>query len=122
MSSNKAKNTKPELTLRKALWVNGYRGYRVNYKKLPGHPDIAFIKKRVAIFIHGCFWHRCPYCDLPLPKNNAAFWNAKFMANKERDNRKKVVLEEMGWRVLTIWECELKDQDHVLKSIRKEIL
>ena len=70
MSANKAKDTKPEIELRKLLWNNGIRGYRINKKGIPGTPDITISKKRLAIFLNGCFWHRCPHCDLPLPKSN----------------------------------------------------
>ena len=65
MSANKAKNTKPEIALRKALWSEGYKGYRLNWKNVPGRPDIAYPGKKIAIFVNGCYWHRCPKCDLP---------------------------------------------------------
>ena len=78
MSSNKAKNTKPELRLRKALYAGGVRGYRINWKKVPGKPDIAFPGRKISIFINGCYWHRCPYCKLSLPKTNTEFWKEKF--------------------------------------------
>ena len=81
MSANRAKDTKPELLLRQALWQAGHRGYRLHYKKVPGRPDITFVGKRVAIFVHGCFWHRCPKCAYTLPKNNTAFRQAKFDRN-----------------------------------------
>lgn len=70
MSANKAKNSKPEMKLRKYLWNNGLKGYRLHPKKIPGRPDIAFISKKLAIFVNGCYWHRCPKCNYPLPKNN----------------------------------------------------
>ncbi|HVX26317.1 MAG TPA: very short patch repair endonuclease [Parafilimonas sp.] len=108
MSANKGKDTKPELLLRKALWKNGLRGYRLNYKKVPGRPDIAFPSKKIAIFVHGCFWHRCPTCDLPLPKNNVDFWEEKFKKNLARDKQKLIQLKEKGWYTLVIWECKLK--------------
>ena len=81
MSANRAKDTKPELLLRQALWQSGHRGYRLHHKKIPGRPDITFVGKKVAIFVHGCFWHRCPKCAYTLPKNNTAFWQAKFDRN-----------------------------------------
>ena len=109
MSSNKAKNTKPELTLRKALFANGIRGYRLNWKNAPGTPDIAFPGKKIAIFVNGCYWHRCPLCDLPLPKTNIKFWKNKFENNIDRDERKTKELCDIGWKVITIWECEIED-------------
>lgn len=108
MSANRAKGTKPEVTLRKALWRAGHRGYRLHYKKIPGRPDITFVSKKVAIFVHGCFWHRCPKCAYALPKNNTEFWQAKFDRNVARDKRKKADLKHLGWTILTIWECDLK--------------
>lgn len=108
MSANRRKDTKPEVIFRKTLWLNGIRGYRLHWNKVPGRPDIAFPKKKVAIFINGCFWHRCPKCNLPLPKSNASFWKEKFKNNVARDTRKITELENNGWRVLTIWECDIK--------------
>lgn len=108
MSKNKAKNTTPEQYLRKLLWSNGFRGYRLHPKNIPGKPDICFNRKRIAIFVNGCYWHRCPKCDLPLPKNNQEFWKNKFQKNTQRDLDKIRQLIKVGWRVITIWECELK--------------
>jgi DNA mismatch endonuclease, patch repair protein len=110
MSANRAKNTTPELTLRKALWASGLRGYRLHYKKIPGRPDITFVSKKTAIFVMGCFWHRCPNCNYPLPKANTAFWKDKFERNTARDARKKKDLKQLGWKVITVWECDLKNR------------
>ena len=107
MSSNKAKNTKPELKLRKALYADGIRGYRLNWKKVPGRPDIAFPGKKISIFINGCYWHRCPHCELPLPKTNAEFWKEKFEKNIKRDKKKEKELLDLGWTVLVFWECKI---------------
>lgn len=109
MRSNKGKNTKPEILFRKALWNAGIRGYRLHWKKAPGKPDIAFPGKRIAIFLNGCFWHRCPKCNLSLPKNNRSFWEEKFSRNVERDQEKITALRAENWTVITIWECELKE-------------
>ena len=118
MRSNKGKDTGPELTLRKALRDAGFGGYRLNWKKVPGRPDIAYPGRKVAIFVNGCFWHRCPHCDLPLPKSHTEFWQQKFDRNVERDERKRRELEEIGWTVLTVWECEIKkDLPSVLKLV-----
>lgn len=108
MSANKGKNTKPEVTLRKYLWHHGVKGYRLNWKKAPGRPDICFPGRKVAIFVHGCFWHRCPFCNPRVPKTNIEFWQAKFERNQERDARKISELENAGWKVIVIWECQIK--------------
>ena len=93
MSANKAKDTNPEKSLRKALRNVGLVGYRLNYKKVPGRPDICFVSKKLAIFVNGCFWHRCPYCDYPYPKHNQKFWIDKFNKNIARDQKKIEQLE-----------------------------
>lgn len=107
MRSNKGKNTKPELVFRKALRDNGMSGYRIHWK-IPGKPDVAYPGRKIAVFVNGCFWHRCPYCNLSLPKSNVEFWKNKFDRNVERDGRNTRILEEDGWTVLTFWECEVK--------------
>lgn len=109
MSGNKGKDTKPELLFRKALWAEGVKGYRLHWKKVSGRPDIAFPQKKVAIFINGCFWHRCPNCKLPMPQSNTFFWKEKFDKNIERDKRKIKLLEEAAWNIVIVWECELKN-------------
>ena len=83
-------------------------GYRLCWKKAPGSPDIAFPSRRLAIFVHGCYWHRCPYCQPDVPKQHSLFWAQKFAANQERDLRKNKQLGDQGWRVVTIWECQVK--------------
>lgn len=108
MSANKAKDTSPEISLRKALWAMGIRGYRKNFKSVPGRPDIAFTSKKVAIFVNGCYWHRCPTCNFPIPKTNSDFWREKFRMNKLRDKRKIKELQKLGWRTIVIWECDIK--------------
>jgi DNA mismatch endonuclease (patch repair protein) len=109
MRANKAKNTKPELSLRKLLYQEGITGYRLNWKKAPGRPDIAFPGRKIAIFINGCFWHRCPYCKPSLPKTHKSFWKQKFAKNILRDKDKVSTLRQNGWKVLTIWECQIKN-------------
>jgi DNA mismatch endonuclease (patch repair protein) len=108
MSRIRAKNTGPELTLRALLRQAGHRGYRLHHKSVPGKPDIAYISKRVAVFVHGCFWHGCPHCRPPRPKSNRSFWHAKLDANALRDQRKAKELRHAGWTVVTIWECQLR--------------
>src|SRR2546422_4886695 len=110
MSANKGHDTGPELMLRHNLWRLGVRGYRLHLKEVPGRPDISFPKQRVAIFVHGCFWHRCPNCNLPLPKSHRGFWSSKFNRNRRRDERKLADLASAGWKSVVIWECELRNQ------------
>lgn len=108
MQANRGKDTGPELLLRRLLREAGCPGYRLHWAKAPGRPDVAYPGRRVAIFVNGCFWHRCPHCDPPTPTANYDFWMAKFAANQERDRRKTDELKARGWRVVTIWECILK--------------
>lgn len=108
MRGNKGKNTKPELLLRSLLRETGYPGYRLHWEKAPGRPDIAYPGRRVAVFVNGCYWHRCPHCSPSTPKTHVDFWQAKFSANEQRDARTGAALEDAGWTVLTIWECELR--------------
>jgi len=107
MKANRATGTGPEVIVRKALREAGYPGYRLNWRRAPGRPDITYPGRKVAIFVNGCFWHRCPRCNLPLPKTHADFWAAKFQRNVERDARKTAALEAEGWIVITVWECEI---------------
>lgn len=117
MKANKGRDTGPELLLRRALRETGWPGYRVNWK-VPGRPDIAYPGRKVAIFVNGCFWHRCPICNLPSPKSNVEFWKTKFEKNVERDRRKSIELNEMGWTVITVWECQIKkDVNSVVDTI-----
>ena len=108
MQANKSKNTKPELRVRAALRAAGLPGYRLHWKAAPGKPDICYPGRKVAIFVNGCFWHRCPYCALSTPKSNVEFWTAKFARNRARDERDHEQLARDGWKVITIWECRLK--------------
>lgn len=108
MAKVKNKNTKPEIFLRKLLWHKGFR-YRVNYKNLPGSPDIYLSKYRAAIFVNGCFWHmheNCKYSS--IPKNNHEFWKNKLEGNVERDKKNYARLESMGIKVIVVWGCEIK--------------
>ena len=109
MSSIHAKNTTPELKLRKALWARGMSGYRLHWKKVPGRPDITYPGKKLAVFVNGCYWHRCPLCNPSSPKTHKVFWKNKFKNNIERDKRKTQELQNAGWNVLTIWECQIRN-------------
>lgn len=122
MSANKGKDTNLEISLRKALWAMGIRGYRKNVKSLPGRPDIAFPSKKVAIFVNGCYWHRCPTCNFPIPKTNSDFWREKFRMNKLRDKRKIKELQKLGWRTMVIWECDIKRNLEKETALIKKIL
>ena len=110
MQANKSKDTKPELVVRRALREAGFPGYRLHWKKCAGRPDVCYPGRKVAIFVNGCFWHRCPHCDLPLPKTNVEFWTNKFGRNQARDVRNYCSLVEQGWTVLVVWECALKGE------------
>jgi len=116
MSRIRAKNTGPEVKLRKLLFAGGIRGYRIHYN-LPGKPDIVFIKKKVAIFIDGCFWHKCPVC-FQEPETRKEFWIKKIQTNIERDKRVNEQLEKDGWTIIRIWEHEIrKEPEVVVKKI-----
>lgn len=110
MSHIRSKDTSIELKVRKYLFSLGYR-YRVNYKKLLGKPDIVFTKKKIAIFIHGCYWHghNCNSRYAHISKSNTNYWNTKIQRNQERDKRNIEQLEKDGWKVIVLWECEIKD-------------
>jgi DNA mismatch endonuclease (patch repair protein) len=105
MKGNKGKDTKPEILLRSALHRSGKR-YRKHYNKLPGSPDIAFVSKRLAVFVDGCFWHGCPKC-YKEPKTNTDFWRKKVQKNRDRAKIVNKDLNRDGWRVLRVWEHEI---------------
>ena len=108
MSSIHSSNTKPELIVRKYLWKLGFR-YRINLKRLPGHPDIVLRKYRTCIFVNGCFWHGHEDCKYyVLPNTNTEFWQNKIERNRSRDVEERRQLNSMGWHCITIWECQLK--------------
>lgn len=108
MSGIRSKDTKPEMTVRKYLHAKGFR-YRLHSRTLPGSPDIVLPKFKVAIFVHGCFWHRHSGCRYATtPSSNVDTWKHKFMVNVARDRRKEAALEAAGWRVIVVWECELR--------------
>ena len=99
MQGNKAKDSKPELLLRKALWQAGVRGYRLHRKDLPGKPDLVFTAQRLVVFVHGCYWHSCPICVIARPRHNATYWSEKLTGNSRRDATHAAKLAELGWRV-----------------------
>jgi len=123
MSRIRGKDTKPEKIVRSALHKNGYR-FRLNRKDLPGKPDIVLPKYKSVILVHGCFWHRHPRCKFAYnPKSRETFWQKKFSENVERDRFVKKELRKEGWKVIVVWECELKNdkKDKTVNRILKEL-
>lgn len=119
MAAVKGKNTKPELIVRSTLHRAGFR-YSLHKKDLPGRPDLALTKYKVAVFVHGCFWHGhdCPRGK--RPSSNTAFWNEKLSKNVERDRRNYASLKQAGWHVVTVWECRIEnDLQKLLGLLRK---
>lgn len=120
MSGIRARDTHPEMAVRRALFSAGFR-YRLHRLDLPGAPDVALGGRKVAIFVHGCFWHRhggCRYAKLPATRPE--FWKAKLEGNAERDERAIEALIAMGWRVLIVWECTIRDKEKL--SILPDVL
>jgi DNA mismatch endonuclease, patch repair protein len=114
-----SKNSRPELVVRKLVFSLGYR-YRLHAKDLPGSPDIVFRKLERVIFVHGCFWHRHAACALArLPKSRLDFWLPKLEGNRNRDEKNKRALLRRGWKVLTIWECQIEARDRLAARIRR---
>jgi DNA mismatch endonuclease, patch repair protein len=113
MGRVRQRGTTPELLIRRHLTKLGFK-YRTKNKNLPGSPDLANRSKKWAAFVHGCFWHQHVGCSkATLPKSNIHFWSAKFAANRHRDERAKVSLEQLGFRVITLWECQAQDTRRV---------
>lgn len=118
MGRVRARDTKPEMIVRRAVHAMGYR-YRLHAKDLPGKPDMVFRSRQKVLFVHGCFWHRHPECALArLPKSRQDFWIPKLGANRQRDMKNERSLKDAGWGVLTIWECELSDIAQLKTRIR----
>lgn len=123
MQGNRSAGTKPEAALAHLLRRAGVSGWQAHVVNLPGSPDFAFHEALLALFVHGCFWHRCPYCSPHFPERNTAYWVAKFARNKARDMRARSCLRADGWRVLTVWECQLrKAPARVISRIRKALV
>jgi DNA mismatch endonuclease (patch repair protein) len=112
-------NQKTEIRLAMLLRKAGIRGWR-RHLPIPGRPDFSFRKKKVAVFVDGCFWHGCPRC-FRLPKQNRAFWKAKIEGNRKRDLSVNGRLRRLGWKVIRIRQCQLKYSDRVLSRIRKGV-
>ena len=124
MSRIRSKNTKPEEMVRKYLFSQGFR-YRKNDPRYPGKPDIVLPKYKTIVFIHGCFWHQHPGCKAArIPDTNSFFWQEKFKKNILRDAEEQRELEEMGWHVIVLWECEIsskKKREARLQTLVEEI-
>ena len=120
MSRIKGKNTGPEVKLRKMLFARGVRGYRIHYD-IPGKPDIVFVKKKIVIFIDGCFWHKCPVC-FQEPETRKEFWMKKIQSNIDRDKKVNEQLKDEGWTVMRFWEHDVrKNPDAIVKKISEII-
>ena len=121
MAKIKGSDTKPEMMVRRLVHRMGFR-YRSHVRKLPGSPDLVFSRRSAVIFVHGCFWHRHPdpTCKLArLPKSRIDFWGSKLDQNHQRDLKVQTQLNDDGWRVLIIWECELRDPDGVALKVKE---
>lgn len=119
MSRVRSKNTSPEMRVRRLAHAMGLR-FRLHRKDLPGKPDLVFPRYRIALFVHGCFWHRHPSCaKASTPKSQTDFWASKFDRNVERDRRNEEALNALGWRVLVIWECETKTDGGIRNILSK---
>jgi DNA mismatch endonuclease (patch repair protein) len=124
MSRIRCKDTQPELLVRKILHHAGFR-FRLHRKDLPGKPDIVLPKYRTVVFVHGCFWHGHNCRRASIPKSNVEFWQNKIDGNRQRDARNEKQLQQLGWRVFTIWQCEIQKKqirlEQLIKQIRKEV-
>ena len=120
MKANKSTDTAAERRLAAFLNLRGITDYVSNDREIPGSPDFSFRKEKVAVFVNGCYWHRCPYCKPNFPKSNQDYWSVKFERNRLRDRRNKKELRSMGWMPIVVWECKLaKNVSRVVSRIRK---
>ena len=121
MARVRGKDTGPEIRVRRMAHAMGLR-FRLHRKDLPGKPDLVFPRYRLAVFVHGCFWHRHPGCRrASTPTTRPEFWQAKFDGNVARDRQQQEALEALGWKVLILWECELKDDAHLKARLHEAI-
>jgi DNA mismatch endonuclease, patch repair protein len=119
MAAIRSRNTRPEVRVRRALHALGFR-FRLHRKDLPGRPDIVLPKFQTAIFVHGCFWH-CHHCKYGsvIPATRAEFWAAKRGGNMARDRRNAAALRELGWRVVVLWECEVRSDEAAVVKVQR---
>lgn len=121
MSNIGSRNTRPELAVRRVAHRLGLR-YRLHRRDLPGSPDLVFPGRRTALFVHGCYWHRHSGCKFSYsPKSNVEFWQNKFQTNVARDARVRQELDDRGWKVITIWECETKDEKVIADVLARKV-
>lgn len=122
MSKIRSKNTKPEIILRKALFSRGFR-YKIHDKSLPGKPDLVLSKYKTIIFVHGCFWHYHSECkEGKVPKTNTKFWAEKLSKNVERDAKHIQALTALGWKTITVWECDIEKRlNAILEAVITKI-
>lgn len=121
MSRIRGSNTGPERAVRSALHRLGYR-FRLKPQKLPGRPDVVLTRHRLAVFVHGCFWHRHPGCRFAYtPRSNQSFWLRKFKENVARDRRVKRLMTAKGWRPVVVWECETTPSDRLAKALERRL-
>ncbi len=114
----RSKNTEPELTVRRLVWQLGFSGYRIHRKDLPGKPDLAWNRRKVALFVNGCFWHGHDCAEgIRKPKSNREYWIPKIERNGTRDAKNIQSLEAKGWRVIIVWECETKDKATLAETL-----
>lgn len=119
MSLIRGKDTQPERRVRSLLHRMGYR-FRLHRKNLPGNPDIVFVSRRIALFVHGCFWHRHRGCkNCTTPTNNQKFWLAKLEGNATRDKKNQRALRKVGWKSFVIWECQTEDVQGLENAVRR---
>ena len=122
MSRIRSNNTLPEIYIRKALWQMGYR-YRLHYKLLPGKPDIVITKQKIVVFVHGCFWHRHENCiEASRPKTNSEYWETKINKNMERDKKNQNEIKKLGWKIIIIWECMVKNDTEKNINLLEKLL
>ena len=124
MAAIRSKDTKPEMIVRRGLWKRGFR-YRLNHKRLPGHPDLVLRKYRTCIFVNGCFWHAHKGCRyFVMPKSNQEFWKNKLQRNKERDSENLKYYQEQCWRVCFVWECAIrgKNSKYKIEQVTNQII
>jgi DNA mismatch endonuclease (patch repair protein) len=121
MSQIRSRDTNPEIVVRSVLHQLGFR-FRLRHTQLPCRPDVVLTRHRIAVFVHGCFWHRHPRCRFAYtPKSNLAFWRKKFQANVERDSRAVRSLRKLGWKAVVVWECETKDRTTLTSRLQDRL-